>query len=332
MKSSAEENVKSVVCNIINSNFNRDDIYDLFLYFGLDYRDYSGDSARKMHFIDLLVKELESKNLLDKLVEECQERNPSREWPEDIFLRIEQNNNPTNETTEYNISTYINKLTKMISEDGLRKGGDASVINVAQTETVSALKKLSYVGRKRVMQFLEENNLVGQDGVNFYRADFEGANLEGIYFKFVDLRNANLKNTNLTDAIFFKCDLKGADFHNSNAAKIGFVESKLKDAKFSDANLQNSNFFAGGPFFRGIDFTNADMNGARFIDVYLYGIDFTDADLSGVNFRGSTTLDNVIFLDTNITAEQILQVKYKDIISPIKVTHKLWANEGKYRI
>jgi len=51
---------------------------------------------------------------------------------------------------------------------------------------------------------------------NFYKADFEGADLNIASFIFGDLREANLKNTNLYRAELIQADLRGANLIGAN--------------------------------------------------------------------------------------------------------------------
>ncbi|MGB3760648.1 MAG: pentapeptide repeat-containing protein [Rivularia sp. (in: cyanobacteria)] len=71
-------------------------------------------------------------------------------------------------------------------------------------------------------------------------ADFSNANLRGVNFDYVYLRQTNFSNANLENASFIYANLYQANFSNANLENAKFHDAALKKSDFSNANLTNA--------------------------------------------------------------------------------------------
>ena len=125
-------------------------------------------------------------------------------------------------------------------------------------------------------------------------------NLSDANLSNIQLRNANLSGADLTNAIlinasfeyvtFAGATLINADFTGVNAnaytspAAVNFSSADLRGAKFIDARLIGSDF-------RGSNLLNVDFRGAN-----LSGANLSSSNTSGADFRG-TYLESAIMPD-----------------------------------
>ncbi len=88
--------------------------------------------------------------------------------------------------------------------------------------------------------------------VDFSGADFQNANLTGVYLSYSNLSNADLRGIDLTDCTVSKMLLKCSNLRDANLSGlslfgIDFTRAELSDATFADANIKNSNFAGANP-------------------------------------------------------------------------------------
>jgi uncharacterized protein YjbI with pentapeptide repeats len=98
--------------------------------------------------------------------------------------------------------------------------------------------------------------------------NLERANLEGIIWMEVTLRDANLKEANFYWANLFMSDLseadgEGAKFYGTNLESVNFTKANLKNAVFGKDDLDGATNVCGA------NFTDAVLDGAKF-DETLY--------------------------------------------------------------
>ncbi len=118
---------------------------------------------------------------------------------------------------------------------------------------------------------------------NLSKIDLSYSNLSGLYFREVnlsqaDFRGANLKNANFYQATLYKADFSGADIseayigesslNQANLTKADLSKTRidyshLEDANLQDANCRETNFQRAQ--LRGANLHGADFYGARFV-------------------------------------------------------------------
>ena len=126
------------------------------------------------------------------------------------------------------------------------------------------------------------SDLSGEDltGIDLMCARLQGANLAGIHGHDVRLWGARLDGANLRGARFI--DDERAE-HDSIFAKAVFTGADLTGAAFETADLKEAVFTGAnlaGASFRGSDLRHTDFRGAKNVGQ----VDFTNADLYGARF------------------------------------------------
>jgi uncharacterized protein YjbI with pentapeptide repeats len=96
---------------------------------------------------------------------------------------------------------------------------------------------------------------------NGYRphVDWRSANLSGVNFSGVPLRNADFRAANLSGCNFSGCDMSYADFRGANVQGANFQNSILYGAKMQGVAAQQA------------DFRNADMRQCNLGGAYTEG-------------------------------------------------------------
>jgi len=136
------------------------------------------------------------------------------------------------------------------------------------------------------------------------QADLNNATLNGATLDNANLESANLFNASLTN----QASLQGAHLKNANLA-----QAHLNGADFTNANFYGSTAAAISgrcQIDAGTGFTSAcasvagaTMDGARFVNAYLYGVDFSGTSLRNVNFDSAVLIASV-FTGSRITWDQ----------------------------
>jgi uncharacterized protein YjbI with pentapeptide repeats len=151
-------------------------------------------------------------------------------------------------------------------------------------------------------------------GANFRGANLEGANFNGSNLRATDFTNAilikadfsnfeaeqqenqssenkndtnitNFKQTNLQGANFRGANLKEAKFNGSDIYGADFTNAILVKADFSNAKAeQKKNLFSGFKKVQCINFSQDNLQGAKFIGATLQEAKFNGSDISGANF------------------------------------------------
>lgn len=156
--------------------------------------------------------------------------------------------------------------------------------------TLTVLKKLGPDGKRDVVRFLYENELIKAEHplVSLAGADLTYANLSGLTLFEVNLRGAHLSNADLSDASFCLIRVHGSGWVKAIKRGGGLQDvmqpihtSDLSQAKLSGAILER-----------------ALLCGSN-----LLGADFANAILLDADVRGGTDLR----LAKNLTQEQIEQ-------------------------
>ncbi|MFM7904338.1 MAG: pentapeptide repeat-containing protein [Microcystis sp.] len=99
-----------------------------------------------------------------------------------------------------------------------------------------------------------------------------------------DLRGANLRGANLSNSF-----LQGADLSMANLTGAILINANLSDVILVGAKLVNADFTGIKCNYVGfrINFSSADLSGAKFIDSSCACGDFRGANLTNVDFRGA---------------------------------------------
>lgn len=161
-------------------------------------------------------------------------------------------------------------------------------------------------------------------GADLSEMDLSGADLRGVFAESADLSRANLCGARLDNAVLANADLTGArldgarlhaanlgrarlreitavdaDFSNAIFHETDLGHAELDSCTFTDPDLSRSLFDALGlrrcrlgrvlfldQSLNGVDFSGADLSGARFLNLKLEGCDFSGAALTGAVLMG----------------------------------------------
>lgn len=159
-------------------------------------------------------------------------------------------------------------------------------------------------------------NLSGADleGVDVSEIDFRGADLSGVDFRGADLSEANLNGVNLSGADLSGANLRGANLRGANFTGVSISEANFFSADLSGADFRSTtelNFdssgniasrtYKAGPYFSGVIFQFANLEGAYFESIDFNGVSFARARFDkalflGTDFREATELEQEQFL------------------------------------
>lgn len=89
------------------------------------------------------------------------------------------------------------------------------------------------------------------------KANFAGANLQGAYFGYSDLRDACLREADLSEASLREARLAGADMSGANLRCANLARADLRGARLVAANLSSANLWETD--LRGADLSRAIM-------------------------------------------------------------------------
>ena len=141
------------------------------------------------------------------------------------------------------VQNYLDRISELaLAGEFARNERQATA--VARGHTLAVLRVVNGERAGRILQFLDEIDLLQslvQDledmdlaeaelkGVSLVGINMEGANLAGADLELADLSDANLENANLRETDFKSANLKGADLEGAN----------ISDADFRGANLED---------------------------------------------------------------------------------------------
>ena len=216
---------------------------------------------------------------------------------------------------EVALAAYLQDMSELILQRKLLPHQrESPALVIAQTMTLTVLRRLDGVRKGLALQFLSDSGLLASGGAGF---SLKGADLRGVvvrgdlgtllertYIREADLRDADFRKATLTKVSFVIVDLRGADFRNTHFDDPAFETAELVEADFRhaqifgalyrDSDLRRANFtkaaFVGFPTLAGncltrTSFTNAQIHNARFSGSEGRNVDFTGAILSSVDFR-----------------------------------------------
>ena len=189
------------------------------------------------------------------------------------------------------------------------------------------IEKANFKNTKNIPEWIKKG--LDNDGtfsqeqlINSIRNGFKnlnGKNLNGVYFRRVDIERVNFKNiSNLPEWIEEGLDNNGTYSQEKLINKIRNGFKNLKDSNLYGADLTNSNL-------KKVDFSGANLQDADLSGADLSGADLSDADLSGAdlydaNFWGANT-ERTNFKLTSHIPERIEECLNNDGI--YSETHRL---------
>ncbi|MCA9882101.1 MAG: pentapeptide repeat-containing protein [Anaerolineae bacterium] len=216
------------------------------------------------------------------------------------------------------------------------------VWNIAQTRTITVLRRMSYrravdsgdteeqletkvdVQRaNEILDFLRDSGLLVGVGSILRQANLVEIDLKGVY----------LSQVNLSGAALFGADLSGAFLNDINLNSAYLVKTNLSNAHLGQANLSCADLFQaslpgadlGAADFSGASLGAADLSRTFLVSTDLSGADLGRADLSGANlqyailvdakivettFDSKTILPNAIYVDTDEDGNPIYDKYY----------------------
>jgi BTB/POZ domain-containing protein KCTD9 len=148
---------------------------------------------------------------------------------------------------------------------------------------------------------------------DFYRADFELANLNYVHADSCIYNDARFYRTNCAGGQFVNCSFNGANFQDADLQyaqiledKIGSLLRKPQTVSFVSANCSHAVF------------VNYNLTGARFESAKLDGAKFVNVDLTNANFKNASFKETEFSNVTGLTANQLLRAKtlYHAKLSP----------------
>jgi uncharacterized protein YjbI with pentapeptide repeats len=163
------------------------------------------------------------------------------------------------------LQAYLEEMGNLIlDEDPRGAEPDEEVRLLARARTLSVLSRVDSVGKRIVVQFLYEAQLIGESEQPYsdtgptnllQGADLSGADLSGINLRGAALTQVDLSNANLTEAVLIDADLSGADLTDAT-----LIDAELGSASLHSAQLNNSDL--RGAYLQGANLKLADLSGA----------------------------------------------------------------------
>lgn len=160
-------------------------------------------------------------------------------------------------------------LATLPCEDSRRK--------MARTRTLAILKRLGPNGKRDVLQFLHEHELIKGDGpvVRLGTADLSNANLARMVLVDANLSGANLRRADLSDAVF---NVEGGSSFSMGKAMERDAPLWIFDRFGLCANLSSADL--SGAVLKRAGLAECNLLAANFA-----GADLEDADLRGTDLR-----------------------------------------------
>ncbi len=142
------------------------------------------------------------------------------------------------------------------------------------------------------------------DQRNFVAAQFGGADLRGVSFRFARMFGVDLSEADLRGADVSFADFGGANLSGSDLRGVEFNRAVLLDARMVGVRLQGVELAVWdmpgadlrGAFLQGSDLKGANLQGADLSGAQMQGADLTRANLQGANLD-SADLQGADFTD-----------------------------------
>lgn len=220
----------------------------------------------------------------------------------------EERGNAVDAHEDATLDAYLTYMAALMLDKGLTTSLQGDIVrDVARTQTLTVLRRLSPARQAIVLMFLYDADLIqsgttgdgpivdlrGCDmpginlgylpGIQLPETNLEGANGQGGSLEGADLEGAILAGANLTGTILDRAVLRHADLEAADVEVAYLVEADLANANLGETRLKGTTLKHAS--LRGADLTKADLDGA-----ILSGADLSEATLTGANLTGARGL------------------------------------------
>lgn len=234
------------------------------------------------------------------------------------------------------LQTYLDRMSELLLEKGLRTSQPDEVRNVARVRTINILTQLDAKRVGYVFAFLREAKLLDLSNpvVSLKGTDFTDINWSGADLSFTNLSETNLRGANLSYADFYGANLSQSELWDADLSSASFYAANLNNAKLSRSNLSQSIFY------------KANLQKAILIFTNLSGATLSEADLSGTSliganlrkaFLGKTTFidgvqigkasisHKIIFKEANLSQAILVNAHIdKNRLTPEQISQAIW--------
>jgi len=197
---------------------------------------------------------------------------------------------------------YLDQMGSLLLKNGLRESEEGSEERtLARARTLTALDGLDPDRKGRLLQFLNEANLINPKDpvIDLSGADATDADLSNDYLGFANLRGANLSGANLSGA-----DLSGADLSCAPPVESGMTSSwnctDLSGANLSSVDLNIADLSCAEA---SIWWNEGKMDRTSCVD--LSGANLSAADLSAADLSGAILTDVQGFSPMRLPADSL---------------------------
>lgn len=117
---------------------------------------------------------------------------------------------------------------------------------------------------------IRRSSLIGLSGVasTFTSTTFDASVLSYARLPYARFYRCKFSNTDMLDAKFYLSVFKNCEFTQTNLEKIDFTGAYISHTSFTGANLRGADF-TGATIHHSCDFTDAELDGAKFDDALL---------------------------------------------------------------
>lgn len=188
------------------------------------------------------------------------------------------------------LETYLDRMSELLLDPHeLQQHPQFKVI--AQSRTVTTLRRLDGSHNASVLRFLRESGLLGAGGrtvvIDLSGADLSGADLSGTDLSGLNLAYTNLEGAVLSGAYLAEANLERAILRQARLDDANFFRAKLIHADTRESNLQRANL-------NETILTNANLQGANLRGAMLVGANLKQANLSWAILDGANVFNAVL--------------------------------------
>jgi uncharacterized protein YjbI with pentapeptide repeats len=218
------------------------------------------------------------------------------------------------------LQSYIDKMSELLLDKNLRNSQtESEVRNLAQTRTVTVLRRLDGERRGLVLQFLKSSGLISAQSeptkptidlaeIDLSMTDLSQANMKSVFLSRAQFEDANfsfafLDGSVMEETRFVHADLAFSHLNQARLAGASFDHADLFGADLSEADLTSANVDDA-------NLTTAKLIRANLSQANLHNANLTNADLTGANLEGAV-LDGSNLLNAKVTDEQLAKCRSK---------------------
>lgn len=222
---------------------------------------------------------------------------------------------------EATLQDYLDKMQDLFFNHKLgRRDADRSATVIANTLTLTALRRLDPVRKGYLLRFINDSQLIAGEnptiwvegvdlshtdlsgiklvGIDLIEVKWEGTDLSGAALDEANLGSADLSHTTLTHATLTHTHLEYTDLRGVDLSDDNVYGAYLSDANLSGANLSGTNL-------AGADLSNADLTGANLEGAHLNGADLTRAEVTQDQLAQAASIDGATMPDGTVYSEGI---------------------------